>query len=175
MRRSVLTVVFGLMLVFGPVAGQAERPHSPLKFFEGRTVGQSIVKITMRKAYASRTIGNGQITSDGTLYLVQQVEEEGRKGFQRTWRVKQVAPGRFTGIMSEAVGPVSVDEVGNRYRFRFRLKGSVSVEQWLTPLPDGVSAKSEMTVRKYGMVVGRSSGTIKRATRLSAGALAQPH
>jgi hypothetical protein len=175
MRRSVLTVVFGLMLVFGPVAGQAERPHSPLKFFEGRTVGQSIVKITMRKAYASRTIGNGQITSDGTLYLVQQVEEEGRKGFQRTWRVKQVAPGRFTGIMSEAVGPVSVDEVGNRYRFRFRLKGSVSVEQWLTPLPDGVSAKSEMTVRKYGMVVGRSSGTIKRATRLSAGALAPPH
>ena len=142
MRRSVLTVAFGLMLVFGPVAGQAERPHSPLKFFEGRTVGQSIVKITMRKAYASRTIGNGQITSDGTLYLVQQVEEEGRKGFQRTWRVKQVGPGRFTGIMSEAVGPVSVDEVGNRYRFRFRLKGSVSVEQWLTPLPDGVQRRA---------------------------------
>jgi len=157
------------MLALRPVAGQAERPHSPLKFFEGRTIGQSIVKITMRKAYSSRTVGDGRIAADGTLYLVQQVEEDGRKGFQRIWRVKQVAPGRFTGTMSEAVGPVTVDEVGNRYRFRFRLKGSVSVEQWLTPLPDGVSAKSEMTVRKYGMIVGRSSGTIKRATRLTAG------
>jgi Protein of unknown function (DUF3833) len=175
MRRSALVAAFGLMLTVWPVAGQSEKVHSPLKFFEGRTVGQSIVKITMRKAFSSRTIGNGQIASDGTLHLVQQVEEDGRKRFQRIWRVKQVAPGRFTGTMSEAVGPVSVDEVGNRYRFRFRLKGGVSVEQWLTPLPDGMSAKSEMTVRKFGMIVGRSSGTIKRATRLTAGSSVPLH
>ena len=169
MRNSAQAAALALMLALWPVGAQAEKLHSPLKFFEGRTVGQSIVKITMRKAYPSRTSGNGQITSDGSLYLVQQVEEDGKKPFQRVWRMHQVAPGRFTGTMSDAVGPVTVEEVGNRYRFRFRMKGSVNVEQWLTPLPDGMSAKSEVTVRKFGMVVGRSSGMIKRATRLAAG------
>lgn len=169
MRNSVQAAALALMLALWPVGAQAEKLHSPLKFFEGRTVGQSIVKITMRKAYASHTRGNGQIASDGSLYLMQQVEEDGKKPFQRVWRMRQLAPGRFSGTMSEAVGAVTVDEVGNRYRFRFRMKGNVNVEQWLTPLPDGMSAKSEVTIRKFGMVVGRSSGMIKRATRLAAG------
>ena len=106
-------------------------------------------------------MGRG-IISDGVLSLIQQVEEDGKAPFDRKWRMRQVAPGRFTGTMTEAVGPVTVDEVGDRYRFRFKLKGSLSVEQWLTPQPGGKVARSKVTIRKLGMTVGRSEGTVRK-------------
>ena len=64
--------------------------------------------------------------------------------------------------MSEARGPVTAQEVNGRYRFRFKMKGNIAIEQWLTPLPGGRSAASRVTIRKFGMTVGRSDGTIRK-------------
>ncbi len=134
----------------------------PLRFFEGRTESVSTVKIIAKKAFESRSIGRGEIKSDGTLVLVQRVEEDGKPPFDRRWHIRQVGPGRFSGTMSEAKGPVTVEEVEGRYRFAFKMKGSVSVEQWLTPLPGGKSARSKVTLRKFGVTVGHSMGTVRR-------------
>lgn len=133
----------------------------PMRFFEGKTESLSTIKLIMRKTYHSRTIGDGKI-DDGFLNLVQRVHEDGKSPYERRWRVRQIAPGRFSGTMSEAKGPVIVEQVGGRYRFRFKLKGNVSIEQWLTPLPGGQSARSKLTIRKLGMTVGRSEGTIRK-------------
>ena len=142
-------------------AALAELQSDPLRFFEGRTESVSTVKLIMRKPFSSRSVGRGVI-SDGVLNLVQKVEEDGKPPFDRRWRMRQVGPGRFTGTMTEAIGPVTVDEVGERYRFRFKLKGNVSVEQWLTPQPGGKVARSKVTIRKMGMTVGRSEGTVRK-------------
>jgi hypothetical protein len=142
-------------------AGSTESQTDPMRFFEGRTEGVSTVKVMTRKAYRSRTTGKGEI-KDGVLHLVQRVNEEGKPAFDRHWRMRQVAPGRFSGTMSEARGPVTAEEVNGRYRFRFKLKGNVAIEQWLTPQPGGRSAVSKVTIRKFGMTVGRSEGTIRR-------------
>ena len=64
--------------------------------------------------------------------------------------------------MSEAVGPVYVDEINDDYRFKFKMKGNLAVEQWVTPLADGKSARTKMTVRKMGMRVATSEGTIRK-------------
>lgn len=146
------------------VAGSAgaQRQDDPIKFFEGRTESVSIIKVITKKPFSSRSIGRGQIAADGTLTLVQRVEEEGRPPFDRRWRIHRVAPGRYVGTMSEAKGPVTIDEVRGRYRFRYKMKGSLSIEQWLTPLPDGRSAKTSVTIRKLGLTVGSSEGIIKR-------------
>jgi len=64
--------------------------------------------------------------------------------------------------MSEATGPVVAEEIGGRYRFRFKMKGNLSVEQWLTPLPGGKVARSKVSIRKLGMTVGHSDGTIRK-------------
>jgi hypothetical protein len=64
--------------------------------------------------------------------------------------------------MSEATGPVSVEKVGERFRFRFKMKGNLAVEQWLMPLPDGRSARSKMSVRKLGLTVARSESVIRK-------------
>ena len=138
-------------------------PHNdPLRFFEGRTESVSTVKVIAKKPFLSRSIGRGEMEPDGTLHLVQRVEEEGKPPFDRRWRISQVGPGRFSGTMSEAKGPVTIEEVEGGYRFQFKMKGSVSVEQWLTPMPDGKSAHSEITIRKFGITVGHSEGTVRK-------------
>ncbi len=141
-------------------AGEAQL-SDPMRFFEGRTESTSIVKLIMRKPFSSRSMGDGEISS-GVLNLTQQVHDEGKKPYDRHWKMRQVGPGRFSGSMTEAVGPVLAEEVDGRYRFRFKIKGNVSVEQWLMPLPGGREARSKTTIRKFGMTVGKSEGTVRK-------------
>lgn len=116
----------------------------------------------MKKPYKSHSYGRGKIREDGSLDLVQRVEDEGKPPKERRWRIRQVAPGRYTGTMSEANGPVTIEEVGGRYRFRFKMEGGVSVEQWITPSADGKSGANKITIKKYGMTVGRSEGSVRK-------------
>ena len=149
-----------MAFVSAPV--QAERLSDPLRFFEGRTESVSTVKVIMKKPFKSRSVGRGVIKPDGSLELVQQVEDDGEPTKVRRWKIRQVGPGRFSGTMSEAKGPVTIEEVGGRYRFRFKMKGDLSVEQWLTPMPGGASGLSVVTIKKFGMKVGSSEGRIRR-------------
>lgn len=142
--------------------GRVESSTDPMRFFEGRTESISTIKVFTRKPYRSRTIGRGRIGADGVLDLVQRVHEDGKSPYDRQWRMRQVAPGKFAGTMSEAKGPVTADQIDGRFRFRFKMKGNVSIEQWLTPLPGGKAAHSKMTIRKLGMTVGRSDGMIRK-------------
>ena len=64
--------------------------------------------------------------------------------------------------MSEAIGPVTIEQVAGRYRFRFTMKGHLSVEQWLSPVDGGKAARNSMTVHKFGMRVGTSEGVIRK-------------
>jgi hypothetical protein len=140
----------------------ASSQSDPLRFFEGKTESVGTIKIVMKKPFRSRAVGVGQISSDGTLTLVQRIEDEGQLPRERRWKMRKVGPGKYSGTMTEAKGPVTVDEVDGKYRFRFRMEGSVAVEQWLIPAPDGHSAASAVTIRKYGMTVGHSDSVIHK-------------
>jgi hypothetical protein len=159
--RSVLLAATVLALA-APAAAAPASSASPLAFFEGRTVSEGITKVMMKRPHKSRSHGVGRIAPDGTLLLVQQVEENGEPRKERNWRIRQVAPDRFTGTMSEAVGPINVAKVGERFHFRFRLKNGLAVEQWLTPLADGVTARSTLIVRKLGISVATGESLFRR-------------
>jgi hypothetical protein len=166
-----VTFASRMMLAVAPLAlvgasasarpGNADPSTDPMRFFEGKTESLSTIKVFMRKPYKSRTMGDGEIAG-GVLDLVQRVHEDGKAPYDRRWKMRQVAPGRFAGSMSEATGAVNVEQIGVRYRFQFRMKGNLSVEQWLIPLPGGASARSKLSIRKFGMTVGRSEGTIRK-------------
>lgn len=138
---------------------------NPLRFFEGRTESVGIMKMIMKKPYRVRSLGVGKIATDGTLHLVQKVHDDGEPPKERVWRIRQVGPGKFTGSMSEAKGPVVIEQVGDGYRFRFKIKGNLSVEQWLIPNADGKSGSSKLTIRKYGMKVASSDGTVRKLSK----------
>lgn len=147
-----------------PAAGPARAASdSALRFFEGRTESVGLVKVLMKTPYKMRSIGHGKIIKGGILELFQRVEEQGRPTHDRHWRIREIGPGHFAGTMSEAAGPVTVDEIGGRFRFRFKMKGNLAVEQWLTPQPDWKTARNLVTVRKFGITVASSDGTITKA------------
>jgi hypothetical protein len=137
-------------------------PLQPMRFFEGQTESLGTIRLFLKKPYRSRALGRGIIAPDGSLLLVQRVEDEGKPPRERRWRIRQVGPGRYAGTMSEAIGPVTIDTVGESYRFRYRMKGNFAVEQWLVPLPGGMSARNSLKVRRFGMTVGTSDGTIRK-------------
>jgi hypothetical protein len=161
MRPVLLAAALACAPTYAALAAPAASV-SPLTFFEGRTLTEGTTKIVTRKPYATRSIGVGKIEPDGALLLVQQVEEDGKPPRERRWRFRQVAPGRFSGTMSDAVGPVTVAKVGERFRFSFKVKGGMQVEQWLAPLPDGKTARSTLTVRKLGIAVATGQAMIRR-------------
>jgi len=138
--------------------------QDPLRFFAGRTETVGMVKVLLKKPYRSHSFGQGRIESDGSLLLVQRVEEEGKPPHERRWRVREATPGRWTGTMSDAAGPVEIRKVGERFRFRFTMKGHLNVEQWLTPLPGATAARTLTKIRKFGMTVGTSEGTVRKLT-----------
>lgn len=163
MNRLYLAIAPAVLAAVAiPGGAYAERLSDPLTFWEGRTETVGTVKVMMKKPYRTRSIGRGEIRRDGSLVLVQRVHEEGKPAHERRWHIRKVGPGRYAGTMNEANGPVTIEEVGDRYRFRFKMKGNLAVEQWLTPLPGAKSARSVVTIRKFGVTVGRSEGTVRK-------------
>ncbi len=164
MTRMYYATVSALLAVaaFFPTVVRAKPTYDPMRLFEGRTELVSTMNVFIKKPYQTRSIGHGKIRADGSLHLVQRVEEQGKPSHERRWHIRQVAPGRFSGTMSDAKGPVTIDEIGGRYRFRFKMKGHLAVEQWLTPLANGKAARSNLTIRKFGAVVARSDGMVRK-------------
>ena len=154
----------GLLAICAPLGASAkvERPNNPLRFWEGRTESTGVIKLIMHKPFHSHAIGVGQIRPDGSLRLVQRVEDEGKPPFDRVWQIRAVAPGRYVGTMSQASGPVTIEDFGAKYRFSFKMDGHVSVEQWLYPSADWKSARNELKFRKFGMQVGESQGFVRK-------------
>lgn len=151
-----------LVLLAAPLASASVQQVDPLRFFQGRTETVGSVKIMFHKAYRTHSIGAGRIEPDGSLTLVQRVEDEGRAPHDRRWHVRQTAPDRFSASMSEAVGPVMIERIGNRYRFRFKLKGDLNAEQLLTPLPGGRSALSNTIVKHWGITVATTDAIVRK-------------
>lgn len=159
--RAVAPVAF-LTASLSPGIGRAQHAADPFTFFEGVTESDGMLKVVMHKPVHTRCIGRGEVERDGSLSLVQRVEDEGKAPYMRRWLIRRAGPGRYVGTMSEATGPVTIDEIGDRFRFRLKMKGGLSVEQWLTPLPGARSATSSMTVRKFGITVASSQGTVRK-------------
>lgn len=145
-----------------PGSATAQQPLQPLSFFEGRTESSGTVKVLMQNPYLSHSVGRGRIEPDGSLTLVQQVFDQKKPPTVRRWSIRRAGVGHYIGTMSDASGPVAIDQIGGQFRFRFRLKNSLAVEQWVTPLADGTSARNLMTVRKFGITVATGDGMIRK-------------
>jgi len=95
----------------------------------------------------------GRVDKDGWLILDQKVAVEGDPLRQRRWRLRQVAPGKYSGTLSDAKGPVDVEVRAQTVQVRYVMKGNIKVEQTLTPLPGGRSVIARGIFRKFGMKV----------------------
>jgi hypothetical protein len=149
-----------------PLAAQAmEAPpprFDPLRFFTGATEGRGTLRIVLHHARDVRVHGTGHRDPDGTLVLDQQVVQHGRPATHRRWRLREAAPGRYTGTLTDAAGPVTGEVAGRRLHLSYRAKGGVRIDQWLDASPDGQVAHNWLRARKLGVVVAHLDETIRR-------------
>ena len=143
-------------------ADTAAPPFPVLRFFEGRTEGRGTLKAAFKSREAISVQSVGRVGADGTL-VVQQTITEGRKPARtREWRIREMSPGRYSGTLTDASGPVSGQVEGNRLHLSLRMKGGLDAEQWLTLAGAGRSAHNIMVVRKLGVTVAALNETIRK-------------
>ncbi len=145
----------------GPSAAQGPA-FDPIVFFAGRTAGEGELKIMLKSAQLLRVQGQGRLEADGVLVLDQQVRRGDRAVERRQWRMRQMAPNRYRGTLTDATGPVELETRGNLLTIRYPLKGGLAVHQSLTLDGSGRTALNRMTISKFGMPVARITETIRK-------------
>ena len=135
----------------------------PLRFFAGRTEGTARLHIAFHHPRNVRVHGRGRLAPDGALVLEQRVEQQGSPPRTRNWRIREVAPGRYTGTLTDATGPVTGEARGDTFALRYKAQGGVTIRQRLVLAPDGRAAGNRLTARKLGIVVARLDETIRKA------------
>ncbi len=130
--------------------------------FVGASAGEGRLKIAFRRTRPVHVESSGHRAEDGTIVVDQVITEPGRKTRTRQWRLREVAPGRYAGSLSDATGPVEGVVRGNCLELRFRMKGDLTARQWLFAMPDGRTVQNRMSILKSGILVARMQETITR-------------
>jgi hypothetical protein len=134
---------------------------NPVEFFKGRTHGDGTLKILLQHSKRISVDSVGRAESDGSLLLEQVIHEPGKPPRTRYWRLRQTAPNRFEGSLTEAASPVRVDVRGEGIRIRYKGKDHLDFEQWLTPAgPRHVN--NRMRVKRFGITVARFTEVIRK-------------
>jgi len=146
-----------------PQAADASAPAFPVaRFFAGTTQGQGVLRVMMSGRRLVQVSSVGRVGPDGVVIVDQSVVEQGKPPRARSWALREVAPGRYAGTLSDAAGPVEGFVAGNRLHLRFPMRGGMEADQWLTLAPDGRSARNILRVRKLGLTVAALEETIRK-------------
>jgi hypothetical protein len=168
-RRNLLPLLAAPMLLTACVAVPRVGPANATApvfevadFFAGRLHGEGELKVMMSGSRKIRVESLGRRAADGSTILDQSIAEEGKPARTRSWQLREVAPGRYAGTLTDADGPVAGAVTANRLHLSFRMRGGMDVDQWLTLAPDGRSARNVLRVRKFGMTVAALDETIRK-------------
>ena len=138
---------------FAPIPA-ADAPHfDALAFFAGRSTGRGELSKVLSGTVPVRVTSEGTLAPDGTLTLVQQIEEGEKPPRTREWTLRETLTGRYVGTLTEAVGPVEAQAEGNRLSISYAMDGGFQVDQVLTLADDGQSAHNELRVTMLGATV----------------------
>ena len=160
---SILVALTGCVGASGRAGLASDAPRFDVaRAFVGASSGEGRLKIAFRKTRPVQVESTGYRAEDGTIIVDQIITEPGRKTSTRQWRLREVAPDRYAGSLSDAAGPVEGVVRGNCLELRFRMKGDLTARQWLFAMPDGRTVQNRMSIRKSGILVARMHETITR-------------
>ena len=155
--RAAIAAAF-LLAIATPAWATA---FSPVDFFRGRTHGEGILKIIFQSPKHMTVDSEGVAEKDGSLVLKQVIHEPGKPPRTRYWRMRQTAPNRYEGTLTDAASPVRVDVTKNGIRIRYTGKDHLNFDQMLTPVgPNEVHNK--MRVKRFGITVANYDETIRK-------------
>jgi len=183
MRSAALLAPLALALAAcvstPPVAvplARAETPRfDPFTFFVGESRGEGVLDKVLSDPVPVRVESRGRIVIEAeteaawasppqrVLVLDQTVTEGDKPPRQRQWRLVEVAPGRYAGTLTDAIGPVRGEATGNLLVLEYTMEGSFRVHQELTLSPDGMRADNVLKVSQLGITVAVLAEDIRKA------------
>jgi hypothetical protein len=149
------------------LAGAAGAAPSPARldmvgFFTGRTHAENVMKIALKRPVRLVVDSFGGKGDRGDFVLIDTVREEGQPVRTRKWVMRPAGPNRYTGALSDAVGPVDVTVSGSAATIRYAMKGGLKVTQQLQLQGDGRTLANRVVVRKFGIKFASVDGTIRK-------------
>lgn len=133
----------------------------PITFFEGHTHGEGELHKLFGKPVHVSVDSIGRRVAGG-LILDQTIRKVGEPPSTRRWTISRVGQDRYSGTLTEAVGPVTAQVVGARAEIEYSMRHGLKVEQQLAQQPDGESVLNRLTVHKLGVEVATLTETIRR-------------
>jgi hypothetical protein len=151
-----------LSLALATAAPAADPKLDMLAFFTGRTHADNVIKIALHGPHKLIVDSIGGRNKEGQFVLIDNVQEEGKPARKRTWMMHPDGPNHFTGLLSDAKGPVDVTVAGATATIRYVMKdGGLKVEQQLALQPDG-TVSNQVIAKKFGLKFAEANGTIRK-------------
>ena len=155
----LVTAAAAALLAGSPPAGTPQLDM--VGFFSGRTHSDNVLKIVFHRASSLVVDSVGRM--DGKQFvLIDTVHEQGKPARVRKWVMHPSGPGRFTGTLSDAEGPVEISVAGSSANIRYVMNGGLNVDQRLQLLPDGRTMTNHTVVKKFGLKFGSVDGKIRK-------------
>ena len=151
-----------LCALAAPAAANPEPKLDMLAFFAGKTHADNVIKIAFKPPHKLIVDSIGGRNKEGEFVLIDTVQEEGKPVRKRTWVMRPAGPNHFTGVLSDAKGPVEVTVSGDSALIRYTMKeGGLTVEQRVQLQRDGTLSNT-VVAKKFGLKVASVDGTIRK-------------
>jgi hypothetical protein len=166
-----MRLTFPLLLLLLPSCTDVRLPAvaaatlDPVAYFSGNSHGEGRLHQVLGKARAITVESAGRPQPGGALLLTQRITEEGKAPRTREWVMRPAGPGRYTGSLTDAVGPVELTVRGARAEVRYTMRKGLNVRQQLALQPDGLTVLNRLEVYKLGVRVAWLDETIRKERR----------
>jgi hypothetical protein len=91
------------------------------------------------------------------------VHEEGKPVRTRTWVMRAASADHFTGVLSDAIGPVDVVAKGDLATISYTMKdGHLKITEQIQLQADGKTLSNHVIAKKFGLTFAHVDGTIRK-------------
>lgn len=134
----------------------------PIRYFTGWSQGTGVLRVPLSSPTRIVVESEGTPLANGGLRLRQRVVQGEQAPRWREWRIQRVAPGRYSGTLTDAAGPVTITANGPRAQIAYRMKNGMEVRQQLALQADRRTLLNHMTVSRFGVRIARMDETIRK-------------
>jgi hypothetical protein len=151
------------LIGFAAAAAAAPPKLDMTSFFAGKSHSENVIKIAFHAPHKLVVDSVGGRNKEGDFVLVDTVREEGKPVRTRTWVMRRLNDGHFTGFLSDAKGPVDAIVSGDTATIRYTMKdGNLKIVEQIQAQGDGKTLANHAVAKKFGIAFAHVDGTIRK-------------
>jgi len=145
-------------------AAEPARPKLDMTaFFSGKTHADNVMKVALQSSKKLTVDSIGGHNKEGEFVLIDTVREEGKPERKRTWVMHPVGPDHYSGVLSDAIGPVDIVVAGPSATIRYTMRDkNLKIVQQIQLQPDGKTLTNHVVAKKFGLKFATVDGTIRK-------------